>query len=226
MMMNLFSTFDPSTSTNLSMNWLSTLLFMLMMPMMYWMIPNRKNMMITNMINMLLSEFKTLLNKKSFNLMILFISMFLFIMFNNLMGLLPYIFTSTSHMVFSLTLSMSLWISLMLFGWFNNMNNMFMHLIPTGTPMLLTPFMVCIETISNIIRPISLAVRLTANMIAGHLLMSLLGNNLINKNFIILFSLMTIQMMLMMFELAVAMIQAYVFTILSTLYSNEVIYEK
>nr|AKK32548.1 ATP synthase F0 subunit 6 [Stenopirates sp. PJ-2015] len=226
MMMNLFSTFDPSTSMNWSMNWLSTLLFMLMMPMLYWMIPNRKNMMIMNLITKLMIEFKTLLNTKSFNLTILFISMFLFIMFNNVMGLLPYIFTSSSHMVFSFTMSLSLWISLMLFGWFNNTNNMFMHLIPTGTPLMLTPFMVCIETISNIIRPLSLAVRLTANMIAGHLLMSLLGNNLINKNYITLFSLMTIQMMLMMFELSVAMIQAYVFTILSTLYSNEVIYEK
>nr|AEV56623.1 ATP synthase F0 subunit 6 [Stenopirates sp. NKU01] len=226
MMMNLFSTFDPSTSIKMSMNWMSMMLFMLFMPMFYWLMPNRKNMMIMNLMNKMNMEFKTLMNKKNFNLIILFITMFMIIMFNNLMGLLPYIFTSSSHLMFSLTLSMSLWISLMLFGWMKNTKTMFMHLIPSGTPLLLTPFMVCIETISNIIRPISLAVRLTANMIAGHLLMSLLGNNLINNNYLMMISLMMIQMMLMLFELAVAMIQSYVFSILSTLYSNEVIYEK
>nr|AKK32522.1 ATP synthase F0 subunit 6 [Henschiella sp. PJ-2015] len=226
MMMNLFSTFDPSTNMFMSLNWLSTFLFMFLFPMYYWIIPNMKNMLIMVLINKLITEFKTLVNFKHLNLIILFISLFMFIMFNNLMGLLPYIFTSSSHLMFSLTISLSMWLSLMLFGWINNYNHMFIHLIPSGTPMILTPFMVCIETVSNIIRPISLSVRLTANMIAGHLLMCLLGNNLINSNMIMIMFLLMIQMMLMLFELAVAMIQAYVFSILSTLYSNEVIYEK
>nr|AKK32535.1 ATP synthase F0 subunit 6 [Oncylocotis sp. PJ-2015] len=225
MMMNLFSTFDPSTSMMFSMNWLSTMIFLILFPMSFWMIPNMKNMLINLIINKLILEFKTLLNSKNFNMIIFFISLFIFIVMNNLMGLLPYIFTSSSHMIFSMTLSLSLWISLMLFGWMNNSKHMFIHLIPMGTPLMLTPFMVCIETISNIIRPISLSVRLTANMIAGHLLMSLLGNNLIEMNFLMMIMII-IQIMLMMFEFAVAMIQAYVFSILSTLYSNEVIYEK
>nr|AKK32509.1 ATP synthase F0 subunit 6 [Aenictopecheidae sp. PJ-2015] len=226
MMTNLFSTFDPSTTMKLSMNWMSMLFTLIMLPMMFWMLPNRY-IMIFNLINKLLfNEFKMLLNNNFFNFNLLLISLFMFILFNNMMGLLPYIFTSSSHLMFCLSLSLPLWLSLMIFGWMNMTQNMFIHLIPTGTPMLLTPFMVCIETISNIIRPGSLAVRLTANMIAGHLLMSLLGNNIMNMNNITIMILLLVQMMLMLFELAVACIQAYVFSILTTLYSSEVMYEK
>jgi F-type H+-transporting ATPase subunit a len=83
-------------------------------------------------------------------------------------------------------------------------------------------FMVCIETIRRLIRPGSLAVRLIANMIAGHLLITLLGNSSIEAE-LYLFLIILIQMTLILFELAVSIIQAYVFTVLRTLYSGEVL---
>nr|YP_011010463.1 ATP synthase F0 subunit 6 [Asclepios annandalei]WPW47091.1 ATP synthase F0 subunit 6 [Asclepios annandalei] len=221
MMTNLFSTFDPSTSMYYSMNWMSTCIILMMMPYPFWIMKSRYHMMIQMIYKNLHQEFKTLLLKSN-GLTLMMTSIFMFILINNMMGLLPYIFTSSSHLVFSLTLSLPLWISIMLFGWINKTQQMFMHLIPSGTPAVLMPFMVCIETISNIIRPGSLAVRLTANMIAGHLLMSLLGNNTTSTSNMILIFLMTIQIMLMLFETAVAIIQAYVFSILTTLYSSEV----
>nr|YP_009186449.1 ATP synthase F0 subunit 6 [Paraplea frontalis]AHL44233.1 ATP synthase F0 subunit 6 [Paraplea frontalis] len=221
MMTNLFSTFDPTTSNMMSINWMSSLLFMMIMPMMYWITPNRTIMMINMMMQNLNKEFKMLLGKSK-GMTIMFITMFMFILWNNMMGLLPYIFTSSSHLTFTLTLALPMWLTLMVFGWMNKTKMMFAHLIPSGTPTMLMPFMVCIETISNMIRPGSLAVRLTANMIAGHLLMSLLGNNMTNSSMMIVLMLLTIQMMLMLFETAVAMIQAYVFSILSTLYTSEV----
>jgi F-type H+-transporting ATPase subunit a len=87
----------------------------------------------------------------------------------------------------------------------------------------LIPFIVIIETISNIIRPGTLAVRLSANIIAGHLLLTLLGNtgNSISNFFISL--LIITQLLLLILESAVAIIQSYVFTILRTLYSREII---
>nr|YP_011010476.1 ATP synthase F0 subunit 6 [Halobates flaviventris]WPW47104.1 ATP synthase F0 subunit 6 [Halobates flaviventris] len=221
MMTNLFSTFDPSTSMYYSMNWMSTLIILIMMPYPYWIIKSRQKMMIDIIYKTLHQEFKTLLSKSE-GLTLMMTSLFMFILVNNMMGLLPYIFTSSSHLIFSLALSLPLWISIMLFGWINKTQHMFSHLIPAGTPGMLMPFMVCIETISNIIRPGSLAVRLTANMIAGHLLMSLLGNNTVSASTIMIMMLMTIQIMLMLFETAVAMIQAYVFSVLTTLYSSEV----
>nr|YP_010535224.1 ATP synthase F0 subunit 6 [Megacopta bituminata]UYA97646.1 ATP synthase F0 subunit 6 [Megacopta bituminata] len=221
MMTNLFSTFDPATSIKISMNWMSTFIGIMMFPMMYWTLPNRI-MMLTSKINMKLhEEMKMLLGSSNGNTLMM-ISMFMFIFYNNIMGLLPYVFTSSSHLVFSMTLAMPMWISIMMFGWINHTNHMFAHLVPSGTPPALMPFMVIIETISNVMRPGSLAVRLTANMIAGHLLMSLLGNNSVSINSFILPIIMLIQMSLMMFEMAVAIIQAYVFSVLSTLYTSEV----
>nr|YP_010714106.1 ATP synthase F0 subunit 6 [Menida musiva]WDD39669.1 ATP synthase F0 subunit 6 [Menida musiva] len=224
MMTNLFSTFDPATSTMYSMNWLSTFLGIMLIPYPYWTLPNRVIILFHNITHKLHNEFKLLLGPKSEGMTLLTISLFMYIMMNNFMGLMPYIFTSSSHLVFSLSLALPLWLSMMIFGWFQNANSMFAHLVPNGTPSLLMPFMVLIETISNIIRPGSLAVRLTANMIAGHLLMSLLGNKSLDVNNIILFSVMIIQVILMLFEAAVAMIQAYVFSVLTTLYSSEVMH--
>nr|YP_010432122.1 ATP synthase F0 subunit 6 [Orius strigicollis]USW04719.1 ATP synthase F0 subunit 6 [Orius strigicollis] len=222
MMTNLFSAFDPSTSIYFSLNWMSTFISIMMMPLMFWLTPSRYNMLIYNIYNKLHLEFKMLLGSNSKGLTLMFVSMFMFILFNNLFGLVPYIFTSSSHLTFTLTLALPMWMSLMIFGWINKNEEMFAHLIPSGTPSVLMPFMVCIETISNLIRPGSLAVRLTANMIAGHLLMSLLGNNSVSASSIILPMILIIQIGLMMFETAVSIIQAYVFSVLSTLYSSEV----
>nr|YP_011010372.1 ATP synthase F0 subunit 6 [Metrocoris triangulatus]WPW46987.1 ATP synthase F0 subunit 6 [Metrocoris triangulatus] len=221
MMTNLFSTFDPSTSMNYSLNWMSTFMVFIMFPYSYWLMMSRYSKMIQMMYMTLHMEFKTLLSKSE-GMTLMMTSLFMFILINNMMGLLPYIFTSSSHLIFSLALSLPLWMSIMLFGWIKKTQHMFSHLIPVGTPGMLMPFMVCIETISNIIRPGSLAVRLSANMIAGHLLMSLLGNNTTTAETIIVMMMMTVQIMLMLFETAVAVIQAYVFSILTTLYSSEV----
>nr|YP_010443314.1 ATP synthase F0 subunit 6 [Apogonia cf. basalis]UTE83842.1 ATP synthase F0 subunit 6 [Apogonia cf. basalis] len=222
MMTNLFSSFDPSTSFNLSLNWLSIFLGLLFMPPSFWLIPSRQSWFWNKMIMTLHYELKILINNEKKGSTLLFISLFLMLLFNNILGLFPYIFTSTSHLVMNLTLALPLWLSFMMYGWSNNMNHMFAHLVPQSTPTILMPFMVIIETISNIIRPSTLTIRLTANMIAGHLLLTLLGNTGPTLNFIMLNILLMIQMLLLILELAVAIIQSYVFTILSTLYSSEI----
>nr|YP_009938345.1 ATP synthase F0 subunit 6 [Lethe oculatissima]QNU07764.1 ATP synthase F0 subunit 6 [Lethe oculatissima] len=223
MMSNLFSIFDPSTNIfNLSLNWISTFIGLMFIPYSFWFMPNRY-FMLWNFISFKLhNEFKTLMGTNSFNgSTFIFISLFFFILFNNFLGLFPYIFTSTSHLNLSLTLSLTLWLSFMIYGWINNTQHMFIHMIPQGTPTILMPFMVLIETISNIIRPGTLAIRLTANMIAGHLLLTLLGNSGMNMPNYLLFILIFTQILLLILEFAVAIIQSYVITILSTLYSSE-----
>nr|YP_010564348.1 ATP synthase F0 subunit 6 [Scopula lactea]UYX62371.1 ATP synthase F0 subunit 6 [Scopula lactea] len=224
MMSNLFSIFDPSTNLfNLSLNWISTIIGLLFIPYSFWMIPNRYYYFWNLILNKLHNEFKTLLKNNYFQgSTFIFISLFSFVMFNNFLGLFPYIFTSTSHLVMTLSLSLPLWLSFMMYGWLNNYQHMFSHMIPQGTPSILMPFMVMIETISNIIRPGTLAVRLTANMIAGHLLMTLLSNTGNNMNLIMIFFLILVQILLLILESSVAIIQSYVIAILSTLYSSEV----
>nr|ADI75256.1 ATP synthase F0 subunit 6 [Parnassius bremeri] len=224
MMSNLFSIFDPTTNLfNLSLNWISTFIGLMFIPYSFWLIPNRHYILWNFITNKLHNEFKMLLGINSFNgSTFIFISLFTFILFNNFLGLFPYIFTSTSHLTISLSISLSLWMSFMLYGWINNYQHMFIHMIPQGTPTILMPFMVLIETISNIIRPGTLAVRLTANMIAGHLLLTLLSSTSSNLSFFMLFILIFVQILLLILESAVAIIQSYVISILSTLYSSEV----
>nr|AQM39880.1 ATP synthase F0 subunit 6 [Ruspolia sp. ZJZ-2017] len=223
MMTNLFSVFDPSTNImNLSLNWMSTFLGISMLPLTFWLLPSRFNFIWYSITNTLHNEFKTLIGPSNKGSTFIFISLFTLILFNNFLGLFPYIFTSSSHLAMTLTLALPLWLSFMIYGWINHTQHMFAHLVPQGTPPVLMPFMVCIETISNIIRPGTLAVRLAANMIAGHLLLTLLGNTGPSLTSSMLSLLIIAQLALLTLECAVAVIQSYVFAILVTLYSSEV----
>nr|UJG45232.1 ATP synthase F0 subunit 6 [Odontocerum albicorne] len=223
MMTNLFSIFDPSTNIfSIPLNWLSTLIMMFIIPFSYWLTPNRYLIIYNKIIMTLNNEFKMLMNPNLFKgSTLIFISLFTLIIFNNFLGLYPYIFTSTSHMLMNLSLSLPLWLSFLIYGWWNNTTNMLAHLIPEGTPNALMSFMVMIESISILIRPGTLAIRLMANMVAGHLLITLMSSTAPFLTNIILMMLLFAQIMLLVLETAVAMIQAYVFSILSTLYSNE-----
>nr|QUL60375.1 ATP synthase F0 subunit 6 [Mictyris thailandensis] len=222
-MTNLFSVFDPSSSIfNFSLNWMSTFLGFLFLPFIYWASSSRWSLLWSKLIETLHKEFKSLLQPSHVGSTLLFVSLFSFIVFNNFLGLLPYVFTSSSHMVFTFSLSLPLWLTLMLFGWVNHTKNMFAHLIPQGTPVVLMPFMVLIETISNIIRPGTLAIRLAANMIAGHLLLTLLSSTGPSLSLSILSILVFSQILLLILESAVAIIQSYVFAVLSTLYTSEI----
>lgn len=224
MINNLFSIFDPSTNIfNIPFNWIRTFLGLIFIPYSFWLIPNRHYIIWNIIINKLHNEFKNLIGPNSFNgSTFIFISLFSFVLFNNFLGLFPYIFTRTSHLTISLSITLSLWLRFIFYGWINNSQHIFIHIIPQGTPNILIPFIVIIETIRNVIRPGTLAVRLTANIIAGHLLLTLLRNTGINiPNYLIIF-LIFIQILLLTLESAVAVIQSYVIAILRTLYSNEV----
>lgn len=224
MITNLFSVFDPSTTIlNLSLNWLRTFLGLLLIPASFWLIPTRFQFLWNSILLTLHKEFKTLLGPTGHNgSSFIFISLFSIIVFNNFLGLFPYIFTSTSHLTLTLGLALPLWLSFIIYGWINHTQHIFAHLVPQGTPAVLIPFIVCIETISNVIRPGTLAVRLAANIIAGHLLLTLLGNTGPSLSYIIVSLLIGAQIALLVLESAVAIIQSYVFAVLSTLYSREV----
>nr|YP_009536337.1 ATP synthase F0 subunit 6 [Ornithodoros tholozani]AYN50602.1 ATP synthase F0 subunit 6 [Ornithodoros tholozani] len=220
MMMNLFSIFDPSTSSSTSLNWISTSIPCVLIPTMYWVIPSRIHYIWLSLSSYLMTELKTIFSQKKMKFLMLLVTIFWFILSCNFLGLFPYIFTPTSHINLTSTVALPLWLSFMLYGWTNQMNYMFAHLVPNGTPLFLSIFMVCIETISNLIRPLTLAVRLSANMISGHLLLCLLSSLLHftpSLSMLIMPPLMT----LLILESAVALIQSYVFVTLTALYLNE-----
>nr|YP_007474885.1 ATP synthase F0 subunit 6 [Liphistius erawan]AFC77873.1 ATP synthase F0 subunit 6 [Liphistius erawan] len=220
MMTNLFSIFDPSTSNNLALNWVALTLFIFIIPSKFFLLKSLPSLPFYNMMNTLFLEYKSILPSKYSGSLLFFTSTFLFIMMMNIMGLFPFIFTPSSHILTTFSLSLTLWLTIILKNILMKTNLMLAHLVPQSTPMLLSSFMVIIESVSLLIRPLTLSIRLTANMIAGHLLLSLISSiaDFSPNNFSL--SMLT-QTMMIILETAVAFIQAFVFSTLILLYSSE-----
>nr|WNH20482.1 ATP synthase F0 subunit 6 [Bathygobius cotticeps] len=151
-------------------------------------------------------------------------SLMIFIISLNMLGLLPYTFTPTTQLSLNMGLAVPLWLATVLIGMRNQPTAALGHLLPEGTPVPLIPVLIIIETISLFIRPLALGVRLTANLTAGHLLMQLIAT----AAFVLLPLMPTIAILttiilflLTILEVAVAMIQAYVFVLLLSLYLQE-----
>lgn len=223
MIRNLFSIFDTNTNSICEINWTSSITIIIIYPLNYWILPSKKFTILYTTYIILYKEFKIILRNK-FNYLnsIYIITLFLIILLNNIIGLFPYIFTNSSHIIFSLRFSIPVWIRLITFRWINNINTIFSHLIPQGTPNILIPFIVIIETIRIIIRPGTLSIRLTANIIAGHLLLTLLRQRATHNSIFFSISIIITQIILLILEFRVSIIQAYVFTILTTLYIKEI----
>nr|YP_009990404.1 ATP synthase F0 subunit 6 [Pholis gunnellus]YP_010501239.1 ATP synthase F0 subunit 6 [Pholis ornata]QNM99628.1 ATP synthase F0 subunit 6 [Pholis gunnellus]UXB59373.1 ATP synthase F0 subunit 6 [Pholis ornata] len=151
-------------------------------------------------------------------------SLMIFLITLNMIGLLPYTFTPTTQLSLNLGLATPLWLATVIIGMRNQPTHALGHLLPEGTPGPLIPVLIIIETISLFIRPLALGVRLTANLTAGHLLIQLIATAAF-----VLLPLMptvalltsTVLVLLTLLEIAVAMIQAYVFVLLLTLYLQE-----
>lgn len=224
MITNLFSRFDPSTSIFLPFNWTRALVILVVLTPLYWKIPNNKTIVVRAVTQKLHQEFKTLIGQTTKNgATLLFISLFILILINNLIGLFPYIFTASRHLTITLSLALPLWLRFILYGWISNATHIFAHIVPNGTPGALIPLIVLIESVRNLIRPVTLSVRLIANIMAGHLLITLIGNQTAAARNLILVSLVAAQILLLTLERAVAIIQSYVFAVLSRLYSREVV---
>nr|YP_009178885.1 ATP synthase F0 subunit 6 [Glyphis sp. Pakistan]YP_009178898.1 ATP synthase F0 subunit 6 [Glyphis gangeticus]YP_009178950.1 ATP synthase F0 subunit 6 [Glyphis fowlerae]ALJ92928.1 ATP synthase F0 subunit 6 [Glyphis sp. Pakistan]ALJ92941.1 ATP synthase F0 subunit 6 [Glyphis gangeticus]ALJ93006.1 ATP synthase F0 subunit 6 [Glyphis sp. Pakistan]ALJ93019.1 ATP synthase F0 subunit 6 [Glyphis gangeticus]ALJ93058.1 ATP synthase F0 subunit 6 [Glyphis fowlerae] len=151
-------------------------------------------------------------------------ALMLFLITINLLGLLPYTFTPTTQLSLNMAFALPLWLTTVLIGMLNQPTITLGHLLPEGTPTPLIPILIIIETISLFIRPLALGVRLTANLTAGHLLMQLIAT----AAFVLLTIMPTVALLtsmilflLTILEVAVAMIQAYVFVLLLSLYLQE-----
>lgn len=166
-------------------------------------------------LNSLTKEFRLILaSNYSKNSHLFFLTLFLFIFTRNFMGLFRYIFTPTSLIVISLSLRIFSWTGRFLF-YFNSKEKLIVHLTPQNTPRYLISFIVFIERLRNLIRPITLSVRLTANITAGHLLLILASSIL---SFLPSF---LRQISLFCLELVVSLVQAFVFTLLIVIYIRE-----
>ena len=149
-------------------------------------------------------------------------TLFTFILFGNLLGMLPYSFTFTSHIIVTFVLAMFIFLLVTLLGIFIHGFKFFGLFVPKGVPMLMLPLMIPIEIISYLSRPISLSVRLFANMMAGHTMLKIFAGFIVPLGIFGVAPLM-VDVALTALEVLIAFLQAYVFTILTCLYLNEAI---
>nr|ARF05866.1 ATP synthase F0 subunit 6 [Rineloricaria cf. lanceolata TEP-2017] len=170
------------------------------------------------------SQLLTPLNRGGHKWALILTSLMVFILSMNMLGLLPYTFTPTTQLSLNMGFAVPLWLATVIIGLRNQPTAALGHLLPEGTPVPLIPVLIIIETISLFIRPIALGVRLTANLTAGHLLIQLIST----ATFVLMPMMTTaaiftatLLMLLTLLEVAVAMIQAYVFVLLLSLYLQE-----
>nr|YP_010026556.1 ATP synthase F0 subunit 6 [Astyanax lacustris]QOQ85778.1 ATP synthase F0 subunit 6 [Astyanax lacustris] len=164
------------------------------------------------------------LNQGGHKWALILMSLMVFLLSMNMLGLLPYTFTPTTQLSLNMGFAVPFWLATVIIGMRNQPTAALGHLLPEGTPVLLIPVLIIIETISLFIRPIALGVRLTANLTAGHLLIQLIATAIsVLMASMTTVALLTFAVLLLLtiLEVAVAMIQAYVFVLLVSLYLQE-----
>jgi F-type H+-transporting ATPase subunit a len=155
-------------------------------------------------------------------------TLFMFILFGNLLGLLPYSFTFTSHIIVTFAMAITVFTGVTILGLVKHKAHFFSFFVPPGVPIALWPLLIPIELISYLSRPISLSVRLFANMLAGHTLLKVIGGFVFGLG-AITFGIggvlpLALIVVLTGLEIVIACLQAYVFAILTCLYINDALH--
>lgn len=145
----------------------------------------------------------------------------LVILFLNITGLIPYIFRITRHIVVNFPLTIVVWLRVTLLSIFYRPKTHLAHFRPSGAPLLLSPVLAVIELVSNIVRPLTLRVRLTANLRTGHVLFNLLGDRFVQFPILIEIIIASLGLGYILFEIGVCVVQTYIITLLSSLYTDE-----
>jgi F-type H+-transporting ATPase subunit a len=183
--------------------------------------PSKNQMFVESVYLAVLDILKNNAGQNAANFIPLIFSVFLFVLTANLIGMLPYSFTSTSHISVTFALAMLLFVLITALGFIKHGMHFFSLFLPKGVPLWLAPLMIVIELFTYFARPISLSLRLAANMIAGHILLKVLAGFIVL--FPIVFKIMPIPviMVLTVFEIFISILQAYIFTILACVYLND-----
>nr|YP_009409392.1 ATP synthase F0 subunit 6 [Hediste diadroma]APU51322.1 ATP synthase F0 subunit 6 [Hediste diadroma] len=229
MMLDIFSSFDPGI--NMMNNYMSPIMFWMitmssisLFTLSLWITPNNLNVLMNSTMKIMNDQGSRTqgVHMKGFNSFI--VSLFIIIININLMGLLPAVFSYSSHLLFTLSFGLPLWLALIMSAIVYNTSSWVASLLPGGAPHWLNPFLVLIETISISVRPLTLSFRLAANMSAGHIVLTLIGTYCAASMFSSLVGflvLIMIQIGYIMFEVGICLIQSYIFCLLLSLYSDD-----
>nr|YP_009744336.1 ATP synthase F0 subunit 6 [Aporrectodea rosea]QIE13191.1 ATP synthase F0 subunit 6 [Aporrectodea rosea] len=228
MMPDIFSSFDPYMFNTLfptnSMFLLTNTLILLLVQSSFWVMNSRITTFKSPIKNTIFTQLSRTSGLHLKGLSTTLSAIFFLLIMVNLMGLVPYTFSTSSHLIFTLALGLPIWLSLIISSFSNSPKKSTAHFLPDGAPDWLNPFLVLIETTSILVRPLTLSFRLAANMSAGHIVLSLMGVYCATAWFssvtsIILLTMTTLSYIL--FEMAICLIQAYIFCLLLSLYSDD-----
>lgn len=183
-------------------------------------VPNRLEAAVEVLYDMIENMVKSTAGSEARKYFPFIFSLFIFILFCNLFSMLPYAFTVTSHIAVTMAFAAFIFVCVTVIGFCKHGMHYFSLLVPSGTPILMAPMLFVIELIAYLARPVSLSIRLAANMIAGHVVLKVLASMAIMAGFFGIFPLMLLTL-LIGFEIFVAVLQAYIFSILTCVYLND-----
>lgn len=221
MINNLFIIFDPLTTIDTNLNWISIFIILAVIPKIFNKKYNRLTWIFYKISSFISENIKTNLKKINLFSLINFERYFYAIFLLNFLRLYAYNFTPRAHLSISLYFSLPFWIRIIIKGYISSFNKIITHLLPSNTPIILCCFIILIETTRIYIRPLTLSIRLAANIIAGHILLYLL-RDFLNSNLMLFLSLNNILIILLILEISVSIIQRYVYVTLLSLYLDEI----
>nr|YP_010614721.1 ATP synthase F0 subunit 6 [Enchytraeus irregularis]WAS35296.1 ATP synthase F0 subunit 6 [Enchytraeus irregularis] len=228
MMPDIFSSFDPSSFNSIipsmTIMFMINIIYMFLIDRNIWSMETNRTVLSLPILQSMVPEVERTYMFNINPLNQLMHQIFFMVIVLNLMGLFPYTFSITSHLLFTLSIGLPMWMLLIMSSAIKSIKATIAHLLPEGAPDWLNPFLVLIESSSIIVRPVTLSFRLAANMSAGHIVLGLIGIYAAAAWFNSL-SVFLILLMLMigylLFEVAICMIQGYIFFLLLTLYAND-----
>nr|YP_009144474.1 ATP synthase F0 subunit 6 [Metaphire californica]AKJ52260.1 ATP synthase F0 subunit 6 [Metaphire californica]BDQ43544.1 ATP synthase F0 subunit 6 [Metaphire californica] len=228
MMPDIFSSFDPCMYNTLfpsnSLFIITNMALVLLIQTGYWVINTRQSTFIAPLKSTIFTQLSRTFSYQLKGASSIISSTFIILILINLMGMVPYTFSTSSHLIFTLSLGFPMWLSFILSSGFFSPKKTIAHLLPDGAPDWLNPFLVIIETTSIVVRPLTLSFRLAANMSAGHIVLSLVGIYCASAWFTSIFGttmLVLTTLGYVLFEFAICLIQAYIFCLLLSLYSDD-----
>lgn len=230
MIIDIFSSQDSSifyfTKFSGRIIWLNIILLFLFINFFFWLTLNRYNVFFCVLINFIYNIFFDNIGKenKSINwgIYLLFFSLFFFIFLINYTGLISYIFRYTVHILIVIPIGFRIWFRIIIFLNYKSNKDFLIHLIPYGIPLWLAPFILIIERIRNLVRPITLSVRLIANIGAGHIIMHLIRIGCVfSRSLVYFIRLSFIISLYILFEILISLIQSLIFFTLLILYIRE-----
>jgi len=187
-------------------------------------IPSRLQLTAEIIYSFVIDMIKTSVGNEGTKFFPLIFSLFIFILLCNILGMTPYSFTVTSHIIVTFTLSMIAFLTITIFAIVRNGFGGFFHMfLPSGVPLIMAPMIFLIEFFSYLIRPITLSVRLFANIVAGHVLLKVVAGFIISLGLAFGFAPLIFAVLMTGFELFVAILQSYIFTVLVCAYLGDAV---